>query len=84
MSTKPWVYGNPNPIPKLSKIHSTPNEFSALRATSRAENERAEIGPPLPCRTATCLGAPVALQQSRILPASHFILSRQERSRIVR
>jgi len=56
------------------------NEFIALRAASRADQERAENCPSLPCRLATRLGAPVALQQSRILPASKRIVSCQERS----
>jgi hypothetical protein len=46
------------------------NEFIAFRAASRAEKERAEICPSLPCRLAARPGAAVALQQSRILPAS--------------
>ena len=59
-------------------------EFYAFRAISRANKERAEICLPLPCRLATHLGAPVALQQCRTLPVSLVILPDQERSPLVR
>jgi hypothetical protein len=55
-------------------------EFIAFQAASRADAERAEIPKSLPCRIAARLGAPVALQQSRILPTSIFILPFPERS----
>jgi len=70
--------------PHLPTAWGLRDEFFALRAASRAEKERAENYQPLPCRLAACPGAPVALQQSRILPASMRILSCQERSRILR
>ena len=56
------------------------DEFFTFWATSRAENAKSRkialpalLYSPLP-------GAPVALLQSRILPASKIILSLQERS----
>jgi hypothetical protein len=50
-----------------------PLSFSLFRLPA-GQRKRAEIFEPLPCCIATRLGAPVALQQSRILPVSFYIL----------
>lgn len=65
---------------KLASFLTKADEFFAFWATSRAENAKSRKIV-LPALLYSHLpGAPVALQQSRILLASMIILSLQERS----
>jgi hypothetical protein len=78
MSARQLVSGKPASF--LTKA----DEFFAFWATSRAENAKGRRIA-LPALLYSHLpGAPVALQQSRILPASKIILSPQERRHSLR
>ena len=74
------MFARPSASGKPASFLTKAYEFFAFWATSRAENAKGRKFV-LPALLYSHLpGAPVALQQSRILQASKIILSPQERS----